>query len=99
MGHLNDPGAMAAYGLGKMVTNVVCQAIAIGMNGAIDTLVSQAFGSKHYYLCGMFLNKGRIIQAALFIPEVIIILNSKNILIAVGQDESTAAAAQSYATY
>ena len=69
------------------------------MNGAIDTLVSQAFGNKQYYLCGWFLNRGRIVQLIFFIPEVVICLFTKEVLVAFGQDELTANAAQSYVTY
>ena len=50
IGHLNDPIALGAVGLGNMLINVICFSIAFGLNGAIDTLVSQSFGDKEYYL-------------------------------------------------
>ena len=50
VGHLNDPEAMGGVGLANMLINVVCFATGMGLNGAIDTLVSQAYGSKQYYL-------------------------------------------------
>mmetsp|Transcript_2104 Transcript_2104/g.2678 ORF Transcript_2104/g.2678 Transcript_2104/m.2678 type:complete len:82 (-) Transcript_2104:48-293(-) len=49
-GHLNDSVALAGVGLGNMMLNVTTVSIGVGLNGAIDTLVSQAFGDKEYYL-------------------------------------------------
>ena len=98
IGHLNDPIALGAVGLGNMLINVICFSIAFGLNGAIDTLVSQSYGDKEYYLWGCYLNRGRILQALLFIPEMIILLFAKPILIYFGQDEATAEIAQSYIT-
>lgn len=50
VGHLDDPIALSGVGLGNMFINVVCFSIGIGLNGAIDTLASQAYGAKEYYL-------------------------------------------------
>ena len=99
VGHLNDPVSIGGVGLGNLMINVVWFSVGMGMNGAIDTLVSQAFGNKQYYLCGWFLNRGRIVQLIFFIPEVVICLFTKEVLVAFGQDELTAEAAQSYVTY
>lgn len=55
IGHLNDPVALGAVGLGNMLVNMVCFSIGTGINGAVDTLVSQAYGDKEYYLCGCYL--------------------------------------------
>uniref|UniRef100_A0A7S3N2X1 Uncharacterized protein n=1 Tax=Euplotes harpa TaxID=151035 RepID=A0A7S3N2X1_9SPIT len=66
------------------------------MNGAMDTLVSQAYGDKEYYLCGCYLNRGRILQALIFIPEMILLCFTKPILIYLGQDEQTSEVAQNY---
>lgn len=55
IGHLNDPVALGAVGLGNMLVNMVCFSIGVGINGAVDTLVSQAYGDKEYYLCGCYL--------------------------------------------
>lgn len=98
IGHLNDPIALGAVGLGNMLINVICFSIAFGLNGAIDTLVSQSFGDKEYYLWGCYLNRGRIFQTILFIPEMILLLFAKPILIYFGQDEATAEMAQAYIT-
>ena len=41
-------------------------------------------------------NRGRLIQVLLFVPQVLILVNSKNLLILLGQDELVAEAAQTY---
>jgi MATE family multidrug resistance protein len=68
----------------------------MGLNGAIDTLVSQAFGKKKYYLCGCLLNRGRLIQALFFIPELIILLFTREFLLLLGQEEASAESARLY---
>lgn len=98
IGHLDDPVALAGVGLGNMMLTMICFSIGVGLNGAIDTLVSQAYGDKEYYLCGCYLNRGRIIQALFFVPQLIILTFSSEILILLGQDESSAEAAQQYIT-
>jgi len=89
VGNLNDTFMLAGIGLGNMTINIFCFAVFMGLNGAIETLVSQAYGSKNYYLCGVYLNRGRIIVACSFIPTSILLLNCKSILIGLGQHEMT----------
>ena len=50
IGHLEDRVALAGVGLGNMMIIITCFSVGIGLNGAIDTLVSQAYGNKQYYL-------------------------------------------------
>ena len=45
-GGLNDPAKLAGVGLGTVVINMVCLHPLIGMNGAVETLVSQAYGAS-----------------------------------------------------
>ena len=68
----------------------------MGLNGALDTLVSQAYGNHQYYLCGCYLNRGRIIQVIFFIPSCIVCIFSREILMALGQDYGQAEAARTY---
>ncbi|CAI2385954.1 unnamed protein product [Moneuplotes crassus] len=96
VGNLNNPAALGGVGLANMLLNVVCFSIGMGLNGAIDTLVSQAYGNHKYYLCGCYLNRGRIIQAMFFIPEVIILLFTKEILILLAQEEDAADYGRTY---
>ena len=67
-GHLGDPIYVAAAGLGNMYANVTCLLIIYGLNSAIATLVSQAYGCGNLRKCGIYLNKGRIAIIMFFIP-------------------------------
>jgi Na+-driven multidrug efflux pump len=46
MGHLNRPALIAGVGIGNMFMNMTGLSIVIGLNGALETLVSQAYGNK-----------------------------------------------------
>ena len=48
IGHVNDPVLLAGVGMGNMLINVLCFAIVQGLNGALETLVSQAYGAEKY---------------------------------------------------
>jgi len=39
-----------------------------GLNGSVETLVSQANGSNNYYMCGVYLQTGRMVALSCFIP-------------------------------
>lgn len=45
IGYLNDPAMVAAIGLGNMTINFTCFSIILGLNSALQTLVSQASGA------------------------------------------------------
>lgn len=45
VGHLNDPVILAGVGMGNMLINVFCFAVVQGLNGALETYVSQSFGA------------------------------------------------------
>ena len=96
VGHLDNATALAGVGLGNMLLTMVCFCIAVGLNGGIDTLVSQAFGEREYYLWGCYLNRARIIQLLLFVPQAILLIFTKDLLIYLGQDPESAGAAEEY---
>ena len=47
-GRLNDPTKLAGVGLGNSLLTVLCFFPLQGMNCAIETLVSQAYGAKEF---------------------------------------------------
>ena len=59
--------------MANMLINVLCFAVTQGLNGALETLVSQAFGSNHFKQCGLLLNRGRIITTLVFLPVALIL--------------------------
>ncbi|CAI2364938.1 unnamed protein product [Moneuplotes crassus] len=87
---------LSGVGLGNMLVNIIIFSIGMGMNGALDTLVSQSHGNKQYYLCGVYLNRARIIQAILFVPGAILLLFTKQILILFQQEEEASEIARLY---
>ena len=72
-GHYEDTKYLAAVGIGATTCNLLCLSFLIGINGAQDTLTSQAFGSKNLVMCGHYLNRGRLITTTFAIPLLIII--------------------------
>ena len=50
--------------------------------------MSQAKGANNLRLCGVYLQRGRILAAMLFVPVMVCFLISKDVLLMLGQDES-----------
>ena len=90
VGHLKNAAMVAGVGMGNATLNLTGQSIILGFNSALDTLISNAAGSKNLELCGVYLNRGRFLMTILFIPISAILFNTKSILVAIGQDEEVA---------
>ena len=68
IGTLGDASMLAGIGLGNMVMNMLPYALMIGLNTALETLVSQAYGRKNLYECGLFLHRAIFLVLCFFIP-------------------------------
>lgn len=68
----------------------------VSLNGALETLVSQSYGSGNLKLCGTYLNRGRFILLCSFVPVAIILSNAQIILVTIGQNAQVANYAQHY---
>lgn len=66
--------------MGNMTQNLFAISIAMGVNSAIETLVSQTSGGGNLELCGVYLNRGRYILTLLFIPITILLFNVESVL-------------------
>ena len=99
VGHLNDPSMLAGTGMGNIVINMLCISVFISMNGAIETLVSQAYGTGNLNMCSLYLNRGRVIVLLAFVPIGLALINTENILLAIGQDPKTSYYAQRYIVF
>lgn len=96
--------------MGNMLINVLAYSIMQGLNGAIETLVSQAFGAskneirgEKYCLgmkrtCGQTFNRGRFIVTAVMVPIIIIFALSDRILVGLGQDPEVSHISRVYVT-
>ena len=65
---LDDETETAAIGLASTTLLVLFFYPVSGNLGALDTLVTTAYGSKQYYLCGVYLNRAILIQLMFSIP-------------------------------
>jgi multidrug resistance protein, MATE family len=81
VGQTDDPELLASVGLGCMILNVFCFAVAFGLNGTIESFVSREFGSGNYKECGAWLNRGRTIAIVVLIPTAICLFFADSILI------------------
>lgn len=90
----NTISIIKGIGLGNMIMNVLCFDVCLGMNGAIETLISQAYGASKKVngppafqqemrlLCGKYLNLARLVNTVFMIlPTVILFLFADEILI------------------
>ena len=85
IGHLDNPDYISGAGLAISSSNFLCYALAVGLAGGIDTLSSQAFGSKQNYLAGCYYNRAQVIVTVIFCIQAIALWNAESLLLAVGQ--------------
>ena len=85
-GHLGTESLMAGVGIGNIYMNILFVSTIWGLNGAISTLVSQAYGAGNLKLCGVYLNRGRITVAIFFIPLSILLFLSEYTFLLLGFD-------------
>ena len=66
--------------MGNLIINVCAYGPYQGINSALETLVSQAFGAKNIELCGIYLQRGRIVTLLFSVPILTILIVSHNFL-------------------
>lgn len=110
VGHLNNAALLAGVGMGNMLINVLAYSIMQGLNGSIETLVSQSYGasknemkSDRYRVdmkqkCGQIFNRGRFVVTVVMIPIIIIFALSDKILVGLGQDPQVSHISRVYVT-
>ena len=96
--------------MGNMLVNVLAFAVMQGLNGALETLISQSFGASQdptklekFRLqmrknCGLFYNRGRFVVSVVMVPIILIFAFSDKILVAIGQDPGVSSIARRYVT-
>ena len=82
--------------MGNIAIMMMGYSVMFGMNGALDTLVSQAYGAKDLAMCQFVLKVGRIVNCFIFLFVLIGFYQSKNLFIALGQNAQIAAIAYEY---
>ena len=88
-GHLDKAEMMAGVGLGNMTMNLLCCSIIDSFNSSIETLGTQAAGAGNKKLCGIYLNRGRLIASIVLIPCILALMNVHHLFVYFGQPEET----------
>jgi MATE family multidrug resistance protein len=81
MGNQKNPDLIAGVGMGSMLINVLFFAIGQGLNGTIETFVSQANGAGLHYMCGVYLNRARVLVSLVLLPIAFVFYFTDVILI------------------
>ncbi len=60
-----------------MWINVCGLCILVGLNTGVATFVSQSIGQENLKLCGVYLNRARIVGFLFYIPIGLLIMNAE----------------------
>lgn len=96
VGHLGDSHKLAGVGLGNMAVNLLAYSSVIGLNEALQTLVSLAYRADNLYMCGLYLNRARLIATLIFIPIACALFYIESILTFMQLNHEVAAYAATY---
>ena len=95
-GRFNDETKLAGVGLGCTMNHMLGLCIIYGLSNALDTLISQAYGAGNLTLCGVYINRARVITSIVFIPVTLALMSTKPILLFLGQEPATVDVASTY---
>ena len=76
IGKHNDVEMLAGIGMGNMVVNLLPFALMVGVNSALETLVSQAFGRRNLRDCGLYLHRASLVISVIFIILLPVLFNT-----------------------
>ena len=76
IGKQNDVEMLAGIGMGNMVVNLLPFALMVGVNSALETLVSQAFGRRNLRDCGLYLHRASLVISVIFIILLPVLFNT-----------------------
>ena len=96
IGRLNNAYMLSGVGLGNMFINCFWISMYMGINGALETLVSQAFGAKNNKLCGNALNRGYMSLIIVFVPIAIFLFFVRDTLILFKVEDDSGIYARTY---
>ena len=84
VGKLDNTIDLAAVGLGNVILIMCVLSTLLGMNTALETMVSQAHGAGHMELGGEYLNRMRIILTLMFVPLSLFLAFARPMLVGLG---------------
>jgi len=79
-----------------MTLQLLAFGINVGLNNGLSTMVSQAYGSKQYELCGLYLNRCRCILTIVFAILILPLQTMQSFFEYLGLDADSARFAQTY---
>ena len=82
--------------MGNMTMNMILRSYVLGFNGSLITLLSQAYGSKHFVRMGEILSKAFVLHTLWMIPLLMVLFFTKDILMVLGQSEMLSENVQLY---
>lgn len=74
---------LAGIGLANAIIYCFPLSLTYGISSILETMVSQAYGSGEYYLCGMYLNRQILMISIIFVPMSMILIRSDYLLTSV----------------
>lgn len=96
IGNMNDPVILAGVGMGNVLINVFGLALMMGLSSALETFVVQCYVLRDFKMCGVYLNRARLVVTLLMLPIAAIFSLSHWLLDLVNQDVEVAYIAQEY---
>ncbi|XVF09522.1 hypothetical protein REPUB_Repub07fG0100700 [Reevesia pubescens] len=98
VGHLGEL-ALSGASMATSFATVTGFSLLLGMATALDTLCGQSYGAKQYSLMGIHMQRAMFILLLVSIPLAIIWLNTRSILVLLGQDHDISKVAGEYACF
>lgn len=90
---------LAGVGLGNMLLNVVVFAVTMGLNGTLETFVAWAFGNDNLKMCGVHMNRARVVVTLILVPAILLFFWIDSVLISLGQDPAISKIARDYCVW
>jgi Na+-driven multidrug efflux pump len=75
---------VSGIALGNMYFYTLGLTVIYGFNSVIETLASQTVGQRDLYLCGVYLNRGRIVTFTVCCGSTVFMCLAKPIFLAMG---------------
>uniref|UniRef100_A0A7S4UAN9 Multidrug and toxic compound extrusion protein n=1 Tax=Alexandrium monilatum TaxID=311494 RepID=A0A7S4UAN9_9DINO len=86
----DDPYLLGSVGLGAMAQNVFGFSLGLGLNSALDTLISQSHGAGEHDLAGLFLWQAQVLSLSVCVPCTVALMFAEQFFLLIGIDPRTA---------
>ncbi|QHO43187.1 Protein DETOXIFICATION [Arachis hypogaea] len=96
VGHLGEL-ALSGASMATSFASVTGFSLLVGMASALDTLCGQSYGAKQHRMLGIHMQRAMLILMIVSVPLAVIWINTRSILMFLGQDPEISTEAGSYA--